>query len=69
MPSVEISMTETAYKAIGDSSIYADLRWIAKRDYQYEGNMIFFERYASHVTKSGHKCTIVYTTGTWSDDN
>jgi hypothetical protein len=69
MPSVEISMTEAAYKVFGEYDIHRDLRRMAKRDYNHEGNMIFSERYLPHVTESGHKCTIVYIRGFWSGDN
>jgi hypothetical protein len=69
MLSVEVSMTRAAYEAIGESDVRRDLRWMAKRDYKHEGNMIFSERYAPYVTKSGHKCTIVYIRGEWSNDN
>ena len=69
MPKVEISMTDTTYKVLGENNARRDLRWMAKRDYNYEGLMIFLERYVPHVTKSGHKCTIVYISGGWSDDN
>jgi hypothetical protein len=69
MPKVEISMTEATYKVLGEQSVRTDLTWMAKRDYNYEGGMIFFERWVKHVTKSGHKCTIVYITGNWSNDN
>ena len=66
MKSVETSMTIATCRVFGDD-VYADLMWIAKRDYNYEGPMTFSEREKPYVTKSGHKCTIVYITGEWEE--
>jgi hypothetical protein len=68
MKTVEISMTSATRQVFGDD-VYGDLRWIAKRDYNYEGDMTFTERSKPHITPSGYKCTIVYVTGQWEDDN